>query len=136
MESFESIQGLSTLESLRGSELLRILPSVLPVTSLHETSCGLHRFEPVDGTVLPPPRAMLLTRQGISLRAMLLIKKILFLSINDESHTHPACRHADRTISSLARASVRRVVSEDSGLHQSFLLIDCTVRFSLPLAVE
>ena len=62
-----SIQGLSTLESLRGSESLRILPSVLPATSLHDTSCGFHRFEPVVGTMLPPSRAMLLTRQGISL---------------------------------------------------------------------
>src|SRR2546430_9407570 len=47
MEPFDPIQGLSTLESLRGSESLRILPSVLPVTSLQETSCGFHRFEPV-----------------------------------------------------------------------------------------
>src|SRR5437773_12208609 len=100
MGSFDLIQGLSTLESLRGFELLRILPSVLPVTSLHETSCGLHRFEPVDGTVLPPPRAMLLTRQGISLRHMLLIHKGFFLLNQDELTTHPACRHADRTISS------------------------------------
>ena len=56
-----------TPESLRGSESLRILPSVLPVTSLHETSFGLHRFEPVVGAVLPPSWAMSLTRQGISL---------------------------------------------------------------------
>jgi hypothetical protein len=56
-----------TPESLRGSESLRILPSVLPVTSLHETSFGFHRFEPVVGTMSPLSRAMLLTRQGISL---------------------------------------------------------------------
>jgi hypothetical protein len=71
MGSFDLIQGLSTLESLRGFELLRILPSVLPVTSLHETSCGFHRFEPVVGTMLPLSRAMLLTRQGISLASYL-----------------------------------------------------------------
>ena len=47
--------------------------------------------------------------------------------------SHPACRHAARTISSPMRIGVWRVVSGDSGLHQSFLLIDCTVRFSLPL---
>ena len=29
-----------------------------------------------------------------------------------------------------------RKVSEDSGESRPFLLIDCTVRFSLPLAVE
>jgi hypothetical protein len=39
--------GISTPESLRGFELSRILPSVLPVTDLHVLSCGFHRFEPV-----------------------------------------------------------------------------------------
>src|SRR5882672_7458822 len=29
-----------------------------------------------------------------------------------------------------------RKVSEDSGESRSFLLIDCTIRFSLPLAIE
>jgi len=29
-----------------------------------------------------------------------------------------------------------RKVSEDSGGDRSFLLIDCTIRFSLPLAAE
>ena len=67
---------------------------------------------------------------------MLLISLSFLFEIKMSFYSHPACRHADRTISSLASASVRRVVSEDSGLHQSFLLIDCTVRFSLPLAVE
>ena len=38
----------------------------------------------LNGTVLPPPRAMLLTRQGISLGAMLLIHKDFSLGINDE----------------------------------------------------
>jgi hypothetical protein len=38
-----------------------------PSTYLLQTSCGLHRFEPVVGIVSPLPRAMSLTRQGISL---------------------------------------------------------------------
>src|SRR5256885_12214821 len=61
---FRSIQGLSTLESLRGSESLRILPSVLPVTSLHETSFGFHRFEPVrwNGVATAPGNVTYPTR--------------------------------------------------------------------------
>ncbi len=63
----------------------------------------------LDGTVLPPPRAMLLTRQGISLGHMLLIHKDFFLLNQDELTTHPACRHADRTISSPTWSSVSGV---------------------------
>ena len=120
MKPFGSIQELSTPESLRGSELLRILPSVLPVTPLHEASCGLHRFEPVVGTMSPLSRAILLTRQGISL--------VPYLRVCAEMHSHsgratcsfhiaPACRHADGTISSPTICNsfgVWRVVSEDS----------------------
>ena len=53
-----------TPESLRGSESLRILPSVLPVTSLHETSCGFHRFEPVkwNGVATAPGNVTYPTR--------------------------------------------------------------------------
>jgi hypothetical protein len=43
---------------------------------LHGASCGLHRFEPVAGAVLPPSWAMLLTRQGISLADLSLVKPI------------------------------------------------------------
>jgi hypothetical protein len=57
--------GISPL-SRYGIQLALVLPSVLPVMSL-QTSCGLHRFEPVAGAVLPPSWAMSLTRQGISL---------------------------------------------------------------------
>ena len=57
--------GLSTPESLRGSSdddlTLGITRDVL------QTSGGLHRFEPVVWTGSLPPRAMSLTRQGISL---------------------------------------------------------------------
>jgi hypothetical protein len=71
MELGRSIQGFSIPESLRGSLcVLTILPSVLPVTHLH-ASCGLHRFEPVEWTGSLPPRAMSLTRQGISLTLLL-----------------------------------------------------------------
>src|SRR6267154_4692525 len=59
--------GVSHPESLRGNELPRILPSVLPFDALAQTSLGFHRFEPVIGIVSPLPWAMLLTRQGISL---------------------------------------------------------------------
>jgi hypothetical protein len=112
MGSFDLIQGLSTLESLRGFELLRILPSVLPVTSLHETSCGFHRFEPVVETMLPLSRAMLLTRQGISLTSYLRDRaEMHYLTWAEQhvpNHVAPACRHADGTISSLDDLQIRR----------------------------
>ena len=89
-----------TPESLRGFELLRILPSVLPVTSLHETSCGFHRFEPVrwNGVATAPGNVTYPTRNFAL--AMLLIHKYFLPSNQDELTTHPACRRADRTISS------------------------------------
>src|SRR2546423_5925002 len=40
MKSCDSIQGVSTLESLRGFVLSRILPSVLPATPLQERREG------------------------------------------------------------------------------------------------
>src|ERR1700758_2978492 len=98
MESFDSIQGLSTLESLRGSESPRILPSVLPAIPCRYR-VGSTDLSRLTGTVSPPSRAMLLTRQGISLD--------LFLckSTTQNERRVPftfalACRHADGTISS------------------------------------
>src|ERR1700688_3106811 len=102
--------GISTPESLRGNEaapmrLPRILPSVLPFDALAQTSLGFHRFEPVIGIVSPLPWAMLLTRQGISLFHVIDFIGILSPSgIKMSFYSHPACRHADRTISSLAIA--------------------------------
>jgi hypothetical protein len=63
---------ISTLKSLRGNEtarvrLPRILPSVLPSTHLYTRRWGSTDLSRLSGTVLPPSRAMLLTRQGISL---------------------------------------------------------------------
>src|SRR3974390_1163071 len=66
MESSDSIQGLSTLESLRGSELPRILPSVWPAIPCRYR-VGSTDLSRLTRTVLPPSRAMSLTRQGISL---------------------------------------------------------------------
>ena len=64
------IQGFSTLESLRGKgfgfRLSPILPSVLPAAHLPRW-WGFTDLSRLNGTVSPPPRAMLLTRQGISL---------------------------------------------------------------------
>src|SRR5262245_25223539 len=54
-----------TPESLRGSHRA-ILPSVLPSARLR-APVGFHRFEPVLWTGSLPPRAISLTRQGISL---------------------------------------------------------------------
>ena len=87
-------------------------------------------------TVLPLLRAMLLTRQGISLGAMLLIHKEFSLGINDEFQLILHVAMQIGLYLHRQHIGVWRVVSEDSGLHQSFLLIDCTVRFSLPLTVE
>ena len=60
-----SIQGSQPL-SRYGDRAITILPSVLPAALLQAPG-GLHRFEPVIWTGSLPPRAMLLTRQGISL---------------------------------------------------------------------
>jgi len=103
--------GISSPESLRGSNLRSILPSVLPATYLQKPSLGFHRFEPVNGTVLPPPRAMLLTRQGISLE--------LFLSNTSRcqvSNSQLLLHVAMQTGLYLHRfiTDVWRVVSEDS----------------------
>jgi hypothetical protein len=98
--------GISPL-SRYGIQLALVLPSVLPVMSL-QTSCGLHRFEPVIGTVSPPPWAMLLTRQGISLRSVnFTCAKRWVCSFQ----THPACRHAARTISSLTTCKSRQCLA-------------------------
>jgi hypothetical protein len=91
-----------TPESLRGFELLRILPSVLPVTSLHETSCGFHRFEPVkwNGVATAPGNVTYPTRNFAEV--------CYFACAKGEPvpfRTHPACRHAARTISSPTIAS-------------------------------
>src|ERR1700676_2148777 len=75
MGSFDLIQGLSTLESLRGFELLRILPSVLPVISL-QTSCGFHRFEPVEwnGVATAPGNVTYPTRNFATLGPFILFR--------------------------------------------------------------
>jgi hypothetical protein len=64
MHSVEHIQGFSHPESLQGTPISMFLPSVLPLTPLHEASLGFHRFEPVDwdsvatapGNVIYPTR--------------------------------------------------------------------------------
>ncbi len=66
--------GVSHPESLRGNEVARAFASNLTLgitlDALARTSLGFHRFEPVIGIVSPLPWAMLLTRQGISLRSV------------------------------------------------------------------
>jgi hypothetical protein len=127
--------GVSNPESLRGNDVSptrapRVLPSVLPFDAPVQASLGFHRFEPVIGIVSPLPWAMLLTRQGISLIDVVDLLVLLFKSpVEFSLEPNPACRHADRTISSPAGASVWRLVSEDSGTrYQSFLLIFRTTR--------
>jgi len=61
-----AIQGSQPLSRYGETSCLESYPRYCPSTYLR-TSLGFHRFEPVVGTVLPPSRAMLLTRQGISL---------------------------------------------------------------------
>ena len=107
--------GISTPESLRGFELLRILPSVLPVTSLHETSCGFHRFEPVkwNGVATAPGNVTYPTRNFADRSFSMLINNI----------ERAACSFHVRSCMSPCRwdyifiggsADVWRVVSEDS----------------------
>jgi hypothetical protein len=68
MAPLSAIQGSHTL-SRYGDRSITILPSVLPAALLQAPG-GLHRFEPVVWTGSLPPRAMLLTRQGISLNVV------------------------------------------------------------------
>src|ERR1700722_1362330 len=87
----------------------------IALDALAQTSLGFHRFEPVIGIVSPLPWAMLLTRQGISLIDVIDLLSIFFqITVRFSLGSHPACRHADRTISSPMRIGVWRVVSEDS----------------------
>lgn len=81
--------------------------------------CGLHRFEPVAWTGLLPPRAMLLTRQGISLTLLLRF----LLQVNGDRAFLPVSvgRPTVRTISYPTLVGFRRTVSEDSEcLHSVF----------------
>jgi len=58
---------------------------------------------------------MLLTRQGISLIDVIdLLSIFVQITVRLSLGSHPARRHADRTISSPMRIGVWRVVSEDS----------------------
>src|SRR5713226_4931729 len=95
-----SIETLGTLpQSIRGQSLARRLPSVPP--SRDRTSpFGLHRYKPVRARIS-------LARQGISLESFCDSGAIT-------CPFGPACRHADRTISSSRDRDVRRMASEDS----------------------
>src|SRR5215475_12484715 len=83
-----------TLESLRGScnHDLTLGITRNPPAGL----VGLHRFEPVDGTGSLQSRAMLLTRQGISLSSVTLNFPLRGWSFLPTS----AYRYAARTLSS------------------------------------
>src|SRR5580765_4388149 len=65
MELESPIQGSHPLSRYGDRALPRSYPRYCP-RRLH-APVGFHRFEPVDGSGSLPPRAMLLTRQGISL---------------------------------------------------------------------
>ena|ERR1700730_6294537 len=62
-----AIQGSQPLSRYGESDVTLNLTLGIAHNALAQTLLGFHRFEPVVGTVLPPPRAMSLTRQGISL---------------------------------------------------------------------
>jgi len=117
-----------------GFQPLLDLPSVLPVTSL-QTSCGLHRFEPViercrhrPGQCYLPDKEFRLgltfvfvqkcTLTGVKQRVPFTL--LLHVAMQMGLYLHQRC-------ASLV-VSVWRVVSEDSdhGCDQPFLLIDCT----------
>ena len=67
---------------------------------------------------------MLLTRQGISLIDVIdLLSIFVQITVRFSLGSHPACRHADRTISSPMRIGVWRVVSEDSDYFSPWLLM-------------
>src|ERR1700689_3592137 len=66
---------ISLLKSLRGNQVTPIalawsLTLGIALDALAQTSLGFPRFEPVIGIVSPLSWAMLLTRQGISLRSV------------------------------------------------------------------
>jgi hypothetical protein len=84
--------------------------------ALAQTSLGFHRFEPVIGTVSPPPWAMLLTRQGISL-IHVIDSFGVFIRINGEAVLKAFTLHVAMQIGLYLHRSligVWRVVSEDS----------------------
>ena len=118
-----------TPESLRGFELLRILPSVLPVTSLHETSCGFHRFEPVkwNGVATAPGNVTYPTRNFATLGPFYCYTNTHICGVCGIKHCalflHVAMQIG---LSHLSEKRAWRIVSEDSGVRRPFLLIDCT----------
>ena len=100
-----AIQGSHTLsrygETRRRAWLASNLTLGIALDALAQASLGFHRFEPVIGIVSPLPWAMLLTRQGISLIHVIDLSSIfLQIKVRFSLRPHPACRHADRTISS------------------------------------
>ncbi len=109
------------------------LPSVLPA---RRRRGGFHRYEPVfqsESLRSGASSSTYPTRNfagGLPQLDAEWSTRLVFESL-------PACRHADGTISSSARADVRRMASEDSDLFdRSFLLIFRTGRFVTALVRE
>ena len=122
-EAFRLHPGLSTPESLRGSSdddlTLGITRDVL------QTSGGLHRFEPVVWTGSLPPRAMSLTRQGISLSCVTFLMEWVSRFCSAHLCTSPCS--SDHIILRRSSPEIWRMASEDSERGaQSFLLVVCT----------
>src|SRR5258706_11985359 len=86
----------------------RGLPSVLPA-DLPQGPVGFHRYEPVglNGSLRSWASCALPDKEFRSSVAWRSIARWTYGVV-------PACRHADRTISSSKHADVRRMVSEDS----------------------
>ena len=102
----------------------RVNPAHRWTTSLGITLAQPHAADRAS-PILAGTGSFSLTRQGISLDAF-----APFDPMEPEASLYlPACRHADRTISSPANAGVWRMASEDSARgEQSFLLIVRTRR--------
>jgi hypothetical protein len=131
MESDDPIRGLSTLESLRGFESSRILPSVLPATSLQSTSCGFHRFEPVEwnGVATAPGNVTYPTRNFATLGPFVLLHQQANCPVCGDTHcAYPLHVAMQIGLSHPFEQRARRIVSEDSGESRSFLLIVRTPR--------
>jgi hypothetical protein len=112
--------GISPL-SRYGIQLALVLPSVLPVMSL-QTSCGLHRFEPVrwNGVATALGNVTYPTRNFATLGPFICYEPACSLHVVRETtrlrtRLPPAYRYAARTVSSTRRISgAWRAVSEDS----------------------
>ena len=126
--------GISSPESLRGLELPRVLPSVLPATYLQKPSLGFHRFEPVDwnGVATAPGNVTYPTRNFATLGPFSRYTNTHICGVSRVMRCALLLHVAMQIgLSHLSEKRAWRIVSEDSGARRPFLLIVRTLGLSL-----